>query len=761
VVRGWIVAEPVTVPGGPALLLSSGKITASHLGRDAYVYVRQSTPTQVQVHTESLARQYELRQRATALGWPAHQVVVIDADLGRSGANTAGRLGFRELVADVGLGKVGIVLGIEVSRLARNNADWYQLLDLCALTDTLIADADGIYHPGDFNDRLVLGLKGTMSEAELHLIRSRLTAGLRHKAARGELRQGLPVGLDYDEDNQVVITADEAAAEAIATVFRLFDELGSARQVLLTLREDGLLLPRRGTGARRITWAAATYPAVHDFLTNPAYAGAFVFGRTRTEKRVDPAGRVITRVRELPREQWAVLIPDHHPGFISWGRYEANTARLRANWRPPRGHGGGAPREGRALLQGLLRCGQCGRIMQTGYSGANGNSPRYVCARAKQLYGTDRGCQSIGGGRLETTVLDQLFAVLEPASLTATAKALTEADQHHRQRLAAFELAVERARYEADRARRQFDAVEPENRLVARTLERTLEDKLAAVRRAEHDLHAQRARRPVTLTDDELAWIQSAGADVRAVFHAPSTTTSERKQLIRAVITETVLTVDAEQRLAQLRIIWQGGATTELSMPMTKPGGHTRTTSEDTVALVRRLAEHYDDKTIAQILSKQHRRTSTGLTWTQTRVKTLRVSRGIPAHRPTEPETVSADDNDATMVTVPQAAALLRVTKYTIYRWLRDGFVIGEQLTPGAPWRIRVDKTLRDRIRPEVPEGWLALDEAAKALGVARQTVLHKVQRGELDAVLINSGRRQGLRIQVKRDQPGLFDNPR
>src|ERR1700756_4909814 len=251
----------------PSLLLSTDKITPSHPSRGAYVYVRHSPPSQMIHHTEPLARQYELRERAVMLGWPAHQVVVIDADLGRSGAQSAGRTGFKEWVADVGLGKVGIVLGIEVSRLARNNADWYQLLDLCAITDTLIADADGVYHPADFNDRLVLGLKGTMSEAELHLIKSRLTAGLKHKAAKGELRQGLPVGLDYDEDNRVILTPDEAVREVIIAVFRRFDELGSARQVLIRLREDDVLLPRRRNGAKRITWAQATYPAVHDFLT--------------------------------------------------------------------------------------------------------------------------------------------------------------------------------------------------------------------------------------------------------------------------------------------------------------------------------------------------------------------------------------------------------------------------------------------------------------------------------------------------------------
>jgi DNA invertase Pin-like site-specific DNA recombinase len=751
----------------PALLLSAGKVTASHRGRDACVYVRQSTPTQVVAHAESLARQYELRERAVALGWPPHQVVVIDADLGRSGAEASGRTGFKELVADVGLGKVGIVLGLEVSRLARNNADWYQLLDLCAVTDTLIADADGVYHPADFNDRLVLGLKGTMSEAELHLIRSRLTAGLKHKAAKGELRQGLPVGLDYDGDGRVVLAADEAVRAAIGNVFTRFGELGSARQVLTTLREDGVLLPRRHGGHPRIMWAEATYPAVHDLLTNPAYAGAFVFGRTRTDKRVDADGRVVARTRLVPLERWEVLIPDHHPGYVSWQTWQANQDRLRRNWRPPRGHGGGAPREGRALLQGLLRCGRCGRIMQVGYSGPGGNSPRYLCGRAKQLYGAEHGCQSIGGGRLEKTVLQQLFAVLAPAALSATAAALTHAEVAYRDRLSVFEANLERTRYEADRARRQYDLVEPENRLVARTLEATLETKLAAVRAAENDLAAQRARRPLTLTAEETTWLTTAGADVRGVFEAPTTTTIERKQLIRAVISEIVLTIDAEQRIAHLRIIWQGGADTQTWMTMTKPGGHPRVTDEDTLALVKRLAEHYDDTTIALILSKQHRRTATGLTWTKTRVKAMRISHGVPAHNPQAPErdknneSVGGGIQDADVVTAEEAGRRLGVSKFTIYRWLREGFIVGEQLTPAAPWRIRITPELRDRVRPGAPDGWLPLAQAAAALGLARQTVLHKVQRGELAAIQVTSGKRKGLRVNVKPDQPGLFDNAR
>ena len=719
------------------------------------IYVRQSTFTQTQENTESLALQYELRRYATELGWGEDQISVIDDDLARSAASTDGRLGFTDLVAAVGLGRAGIIVGREVSRLARNNTDWYQVLDLCSITDTLIADADGIYHPGDFNDRLVLGLKGQMAEAELHMLRMRLTAALRHKASRGELRQLLPVGLDYDDDGQVMLSPDEAIRSAIGQVYALFAQLGSARQVMMTLRERGLRLPRRKAGARRITWAEASYPAVHDFLTNPAYAGAFAFGKTTTRTEIAD-GKKVTRHRQLPQDQWEVLIPGHHPGYLGWDAYQDIQARLRANYKAPRGDGGGAARKGAALLSGLLRCGKCGRMMQVGYSGHGGDAPRYVCGRGTQLYGTPP-CQSIGGVYLHRAVLEQLFQVLQPASLQATAHAMADAEQRHREQVAAFETALERARFEADRAMRKHDEVEPGNRLVARTLEARLEERLAALRRAEAALAAARTRHPVQLTSEELAWLQRAGADVRAVFDAPATTNPQRKQLIRAVISEITLTIDRQARTCDALIAWQGTATTQVTVPLPKPGAGAITTGEDTLTLIRRLAAHYNDTTIAQILGRQQRRTATGLAWTRDRVSGLRRSHGIP-HCPDPDENVRASGQDAVMASIPQTAQLLGVDKATIYRWLRDGFITGEQLTPGAPWRIRVDQALRDRIRPDVPDGWLPLGPAAKALGMARQTVLHKVQRGQLNAVHVTSGRRKGLRIQVECDQPGLFD---
>ena len=334
-----------------------GKVTEQHRRRRAVVYVRQSTLHQVERNVESSARQYALRERAVELGWPAESVSVVDEDTGRSGSSTEGRIGFKELVAEVGLGHVGLVLALEVSRFARSSADWHQLLDLCALTGTLIADADGVYSPADFNDRLLLGLKGTMSEAELHLIRARLDGGLRNKAARGELRLALPVGLDRDDDDRIVLCADEQVRHAIERVFTLWRRVGSARQVVMELIDEDQRLPRRSVGQRRIRWARASYGAVHDFLTNPAYSGAFVFGRKRREKTVDRDGRVRIRDVEVPLEEWSVCLPEHHPGYVTWTEYLQTRERLRANV-IRRGEGGGAAREGAALLQGLVRCGQ-------------------------------------------------------------------------------------------------------------------------------------------------------------------------------------------------------------------------------------------------------------------------------------------------------------------------------------------------------------------------------------------------------------------
>jgi len=502
--------------------------------------------------------------RAVALGWPAGEVVVVDSDLGRSGKSTDGRDGFQGLVADVGLGKVGIVLGIEVSRLARSNADWYQLLDLCALTDTLIADADGIYHAGLHNDRLLLGLKGTMSEAELHVLRARLREGARHKAAKGELHIPLPTGYEYDPLGHVRITADEAVADTIATVFAYYDCASSAREVMLRLIAEHRKLPRMSTGGRKVRWSAPSYRAIYDILTNPCYAGAYAYGRKRLERRVSE-GVVQERQRTVPQDEWYVCLREHHPGFITFERYEANLLRLRANARGARGEGTGAAREGRALLQGLMRCGRCGRKMQVSYSGRS-LAPRYRCVRAQTLYGAAL-CQSVGGRRAEDAVLDAVFRALRPAQIDATLRAIEDLAGTHRARVRSAELHLERVQYDAERARRQFDGCEPENRLVARTLESEWEQRLRHTRQAEQALAAVRASRPEPLTDEEIAWCRHAGADLQAVFDASTTTDRDRKLLLRAMITEVVVTVEREQQRGELRIVWEGGGSPNISSP--------------------------------------------------------------------------------------------------------------------------------------------------------------------------------------------------
>jgi DNA invertase Pin-like site-specific DNA recombinase len=729
----------------------TGQVERAHLGRAAYVYVRQSTMAQVERNTESLERQYELVDRAVALGWATGEVVVVDRDLGVSAKSTDGREGFERLVADVGLGKVGIVLGIEVSRLARRNADWYQLLDLCALTNTLIADADGVYHPGLHNDRLLLGLKGTMSEAELHVLRTRMREGALHKVAKGELRLALPAGFDYDELGHVRISPDEAVADAIRCVFWYFDEAASARQVMLRLVAEQRQLPRRRSGDGKVRWVPASYRAVHDILTNPCYAGVYAFGRKRLQRTLVD-GAVRERMVAAPREEWHAFLADHHPGYITIERYESNQARLRANFSAPRGDALGAAREGRALLQGLVRCGRCGRRMQVSYSGQS-LSPRYCCTRGHGMYGT-ASCQTVGGRRIERLVTDAAFQALAPAAIDATLRAIEQLKDTHQARIRSAELELERARQDADRAGRQFDRCEPENRLVARTLEREWEQQLVNVQRAEQQLATIRVRRPQPLSDEEIAWCRRAGADLRAAFDAPTTIDRDRKLLLRAMITEIVLTVEREQHRALVRILWEGGAVTDHQVTLPKAGGHAAT-EPDTLELVRRLAKDYPDHQIAGILARQGRLTGAGKPFTAHRVRSLRHHRNIPTAEPRTPP----PGTDA--VTVAEAAKQLGVSTATVHRWLREGFITGEQVTSNAPWQIHITPELRARVRQNAPEGWLPLTEAANALGLARQTVLHKVQRGELPAVYAQHGKRKGLRIQVKPNQAGLFDNDR
>jgi DNA invertase Pin-like site-specific DNA recombinase len=737
-----------------------GKITAVHMRRAAVVYVRQSSASQLERNRESTDRQYALTDRAVQLGWPRSAVRVVDADLGISGASAAGRSGFAELTAEVALGQVGIVLALEVSRLARNNSDWYRLLDLAGSCDTLIGDADGVYHPAMFNDRMLLGLKGTMSEAELHVLRARLDGGIRNKAARGELRRGLPVGLVWGEaDGEILLHPDETVRGVIAAIFERFTVCGSVRGTWLWLRELGLKFPlhQHGylTGVAEITWVEPTYHAVHNVLTHPGYAGAYTYGRSRQERRVGEDGMLRLRRRTLPQDQWEVLITGHHQGFIDWDTYQANQARIGANIRPQAHQPGtGAVREGCALLQGLATCGTCGRKLAVYYDGPHKSTPGYYCTGTGHLV-DGRGTRHlrVGGAAIDTAVAESFLAALAPAALQACLAAAQQLEDGHDTALAQHRRQVEQARYATTKAERRYRAVDPENRLVARGLETDWENTLRALADAEAELARREAARPKTLTDHERAAILALGDDLDQVWTAATTTDKDRKQLLRTLLEEVNITVhrDRTQGRADLALRWKGGAISDLTVPLKRKPPTIRT-DEDTIELVRRLAVHYPDAKIAGILNRQGRRTARGLSFTASRVQSLRHHWGIDCHQP------SNDPPGGEPLTVADAANQLGLAPSTLHRWLGDGFIAGEQITPGAPWRIRLTDQLRALFVDDAPDGWLPMLEATLAHGVSRQTVLQRVKRGELRAVHVRTGRRKGLRIEPPTPQDGLFE---
>jgi len=655
------------------------------------------------------------------------------------------------LTTEVALGRVGIVLGLEVSRLARNNADWYRLLDLCGLTDTLIGDGDGLYHPALFNDRLVLGLKGTMSEAELHIIRARLDGGIRNKAARGELRRGLPVGFVWgDEDGEVLFHPDEAITGAIHTVFARFAELGSARQVWLWLRSQGLSFPLQWRGSKEIRWVTPTYTAIHSILTNPVYAGAYTYGKTRSERYVDKLGAVRKRIRHLPMKEWAVLLPEHHAGFINWETFEANQVRIDSNVHPKPNQAGGAIREGSALLQGIAVCGHCGRRLRIYYSGRN-STPGYYCSGKDLVNGRGLYCLNVGGVAIDQAVVQAFLVEITPAALAASLLAFEELQSNHDAALAQWRLEVERTRYEAERAERRYRAVEPENRLVARGLETEWENRLRDLSVAEAELHRREQQQPPPIGPEQRQRILALGADLQQVWTAPTTTDRDRKELLRTLLEEVIIVVNRAERCAHLTMRWRGGilTTIELSLPRHNPSGIR--TDEDTIELLTRLATQYTDDVIAGILNRQGRQTAYGERFTANQVGSLRRYRNIPRFQP------SVEAPTGELATMDQAAKIFGIAPSTVHRWLNEGIIPGEQLTPGAPWRIRITDELRGRFLEETPPGFLPMLEATMRLGVSRQTILQRVKRGELEAVHVRRGRRKGLRIKVIDTHPSLF----
>jgi DNA invertase Pin-like site-specific DNA recombinase len=743
----------------------SNKVLAMHLERCAYVYVRQSSYYQVEHNLESQRRQYNMRKWASELGWPEERIIVVDEDQGRSGSVAGMRSGFEQLASAVGREEVGIVLSLEASRLARNSPDWHHLIYVCRWTQTLLGDEHGIYDPADGNDRMVLGIRGQMSEMELETSIHRMVEGRNTKALRGELMTIPPAGYEVDELEQLVMTSDEKVQHAIRTVFSKFDELGTARQVFLWWLDNGLKFPVRRCTPRihPVIWAPVKYQHILSILNHPIYAGAYAFGRSQTVREIDPDDprRLKVRIRRVQNDKWLVLIKDHHPAYISYEKYLKNRARIEGNAimvSNNKKETKGAAREGRALLQGLVRCGKCGRRMIVSYGGSRpskrgSGTPQYRCgATRRNQRGND--CQIIGGRQIDRVVVQAFLEATSPAGIEAAVLA-DEALQKENDALERYyELEVERAEYEAKRAERQYNATEPENRLVARELERRWNARLQEVEEVRTRWrNAQEKRRP--LSSQEIERARQLGGDLEAVWSSEATKNQDRKRLLRCAIEEVQLSREEERY--RIRIVWKGGLTTEHEAKRNKPGKW-NVTPEEIVELVRKLAQEFDDTQIARVLNKQGRRSGTGSSFTKANIGRIRRQHGIPAA-----ERITPKDPREGPFTADEAAAELGISGSTVHLWLREGVLAGTQITPGAPWRIVLTEDIRRRLScGDAPPDWVGLTEASRRLGLAKSHVAYLVKTGKLKAVRTKVGKRTCWRIDVSSGDCGvqtdLFD---
>lgn len=578
------------------------KVTAQHLKRNAYLYVRQSTLRQVFENCESTERQYALRQRAVALGWAHDQIVVIDSDLGQSGASASDRKGFQQLVTEVSLGRAGMVMGLEVSRLARNSSDWHRLLELCALGNTLILDEDGIYNPAHFNDRLLLGLKGTMSEAELHVLHARLFGGILNKARRGELWLPLPVGLVFDPVRRVVLDPDKQVQETIRYFFETFRRVGSAFSTVRAFKAEGILFPKRidkGPHKGELLWVELTHACARRVLHSPRYAGAYCFGRKSHQKL--PNGHVRSRLK--PRDEWIVLLPDAHEGYITWEQFDANEQRLQENSRAYGHDRRKSPaREGPSLLQGLVICGKCGQRMTVRYHQSKGRQvPEYSC-RKRSIEFAEPVCQVIVGDLIDAEVGALLVKMVSPLSLEVALLVRQELQSQLEEAVRLRMRQVERVQYEADLARRRYMQVDPANRLVADILEAEWNQQLRDLQEAQKEYDQWKKDNSLVFTEEQRSKILSLASDFPKLWKNPKTPQRERKRMIRLLIEDVTLFKD-KQLTVQIR--FKGGTTQTLQLPLSLPAWKLWQTSIQVVEEIDQLLDRYTPEEIAKILNKK------------------------------------------------------------------------------------------------------------------------------------------------------------
>lgn len=653
------------------------KITEAHRERSAHVYIRQSTLQQVQQNVESNRRQYALRERAAALGFSS--VVVVDDDLGISGAGTQERPGFSRLLAAVCNGEVGAVFALEASRLARNNRDWHHLIDLCVLTRTLVVDADGIYDPRLLNDRLLLGLKGTMSEFELGLLRQRAQEAYRQKALRGEVMTRVPVGFVRKGASGIEMTPDRQVQQAIRDFFLRLQSSCSLRQVLLWHHQEKILLPvsPMRDGCESMEWRLPNYQQLLRMVKNPAYAGAFAWGRSGTRTRVVDGRSRKTQGHRLEMDRWQILLKDHHPGYINWEEDQTNLGKLMSNRTKSHQSSTGAARNGNALLAGLLRCARCGHKLRVAYRGRGGQAPRYCCMTAKREQGAP-SCLSFGGLRVEKAIVETVLEACQPMGVEASLQVLEKSHEECDQKSRALELALEKARYEAGRARRQYDAADPENRLVTAELESRWNTALVHAAELEGRLDAQRhSEQP--LTETQRTRLTTLGADLHTLWNEASTPMELKKRVLRTVINEVIVDANHDSGCIEMKVHWAGGVHTPLRVRKNQPGQNGKATGSNVVELVRELATGWSDGYIASMLNRSGMLTGKGNSWNETRVRNLRRENDIPVFSKSQPRTWK---------TMSEAAALLGVSNGVIRTMIRNKILPARQAARSAPWVI-------------------------------------------------------------------------
>ena len=686
---------------------SSQKIRPDHLDRLAVIYVRQSTLFQVRENTASTTRQYDLVKRAADLGWTQASIQVVDQDQGQSGSSTIGRDGFQWLVAEVGLGHVGAVLSLEVSRLARSCSDWYRLLEICALTDTLVIDDEGVYDPGAHNDRLLLGFKGSMSEAELHWLKSRLQGGKMTKAEQGQLRFRLPIGLVYDPVGRIVLDPDEAVQEAVRLVFSLFEQSTSALAVVSAFARQHLRFPTRWWGGKRadeLIWSRLSHERVLNILHSPLYAGAYVYGRTKFRSRLLPGEepRVKGRTRRLPQEDWPIVLLDTHPGYITWEQFLHNQRQLDDNrtWRAEEHRG--AVREGPSLLQGIILCGSCGRRMGIRYQ-RNGSVLMYECHQLHSQLAA-RTCQTMRGDRIDQAVVACFLEAIEPAHLEVALAALDQVEARAKQVENQWHRQIERAQYEADLARRRYKAVDPDNRLVARSLEKEWNEKLAEVDKLEREHQHVPKPAALLLTTAQREQIRRLAHDLPAIWHASTTTFVERKQLMRWLIKD--VTLSKRGNVIDVAIRWQTEALTALSIPRYKMSWEERQTSPHVVERVREWSPTHTATQIATLLNEEGLRPGLGGSFTASKVDWIRVAYSIPLACPEGPGFCPSGQRGDGRYSALAAAELLNVNVSTIADWCNVGILESVRAHPHGPRWITLTPDIIEKLRKPTQRHW-------------------------------------------------------